>query len=137
MNCCYTFLKVATFIYKLYTDMTLFKYKVMLHVFKGSNFYLQINHWYDFIQAWTDVTHFFKVSLENFPQSEHLCGFINMETMKFFQECFSTTLNLYHKLGLTSGSGCPGIFKCPDSGISVFFLPGLWTFNTFKIQEKP
>ena len=33
MNCCYMF-------------------------FKGSNFYQQITHWYDFIQAWT-VTHFF------------------------------------------------------------------------------
>ena len=65
--------------------------------FKGSNFYLQITHWYDFIQAWTDVTHFFKVSLENFPQSEHLYGFINMETLKFFQECSLTILNLYHK----------------------------------------
>ena len=54
-------------------------------------------HFYDFIQAWTDVTHFFKVSLENFPQSEHLYGFINMETLKLFQECSSTTLNLYHK----------------------------------------
>ena len=65
--------------------------------FKGSNFYLQITHFYDFIQAWTDVTHFFKVSLENFPQSEHLYGFINMETLKFFQECSLTILNLYHK----------------------------------------
>ena len=72
MNCCYMF-------------------------FKGSNFYLQITHWYDFIQAWTDVTHFFKVSLEKFPQSEHLYGFINMKTFKFFQECSLTTLNLYHK----------------------------------------
>ena len=72
MNCCYTF-------------------------FKGSNFYLEITHWYDLIQAWTDVTHFFKVSLENFPQSEHLYGFISMETLKFFQECSLTTLNLYHK----------------------------------------
>ena len=53
--------------------------------FKGSNFYLQITHWYDFIQAWTDVTHFFKVSLENFPQSEHLYGFINLETLKFLR----------------------------------------------------
>ena len=65
--------------------------------FKGSNFYLQITHFYDFIQAWTDVTHFFKVSLENFPQSEHLYGFINMEALKFFQECSLTILNLYHK----------------------------------------
>ena len=72
MNCCYMF-------------------------FKGSNFYLQITHFYDFIQAWTDVTHFFKVSLENFPQSEHLYGFIKMETLKFFQECSLTTLNLYHQ----------------------------------------
>ena len=77
--------------------MTLFKNELLLHVFKGCNFYLQIIHWYDFIQAWTDVTHFFKVSLENFPQSEHLHGFINMETLKFFQECSLTILNLYHK----------------------------------------
>ena len=72
MNCCYMF-------------------------FKGSNFYLQITHFYDFIQAWTDVTHFFKVSLENFSQSEHLYSFINMEALKFFQECSLTILNLYHK----------------------------------------
>ena len=26
---------------------------------------------------------------------------------------------------ITSGSGCPGNFKCPDSGLPVFFLPGL------------
>ena len=51
MNCCYMFLRVATFIYKSYTDMTLFKHELLLHVFKGSNFYLQIIHWYDFIQA--------------------------------------------------------------------------------------
>ena len=38
---------------------------------------------------------------------------------------------------ITSGSGCPGNFKCPDSGLPVFFLPGLRTFNTFKVQEKP
>ena len=68
MNCCYMF-------------------------FKGSNFYLQIIHWYDFIQAWTDVRHLFNVSLENFPHGEHLYGFINMESLK----CSSTTLNLYHK----------------------------------------
>ena len=72
MNCCYMF-------------------------FKGSNFYLQIIHWYDFIQAWTDVRHLFNVSLENFPHGEHLYGIINRETLKFFQECSSTTLNLYHK----------------------------------------
>ena len=51
MNRCYMFLKVATWIYKLYTDMTSFKYELSLHVFKGSNFYLQIIHWYDFIQV--------------------------------------------------------------------------------------
>ena len=110
MNCCYMFLRVATFIYKSYTDMTLFKHELMLqtflrwifikhelllHVFKGSNFYLQIIHWYgyDFIQAWIDVTDLFKVSLINFPHGEHLYGFINMESLK----CSSTTLNLYHK----------------------------------------
>ena len=38
------FLKLATFIYKLYTDITLFKHELMLHIFKGSNFYLQIIH---------------------------------------------------------------------------------------------
>ena len=38
---------------------------------------------------------------------------------------------------ITSGSGCPGIFKCPDYGLPVFFLPGLRTFSTFKVQEKP
>ena len=38
---------------------------------------------------------------------------------------------------VTSGSGCPGILKCPDSGLPFFFLPGLRTFNTFKSQEKP
>ena len=56
MNCCYMCLKIATFTYKLYTDITLFKHELMLHVFKGSNFCLQIIHWYDFIQAWTAVT---------------------------------------------------------------------------------
>ena len=71
MNWCYIFLKVATFIYKLYIDITLFKHELLLRVFTGKNFCLQIIRWYDFIQAWTDATHFFKVSLENFPQSEH------------------------------------------------------------------
>ena len=55
------------------------KHELLLHVFKGSNFYLQIIHWYDFIQAWTDVTHLFKMSLEFFPQSEHLYGFIHIK----------------------------------------------------------
>ena len=32
---------------------------------------------------------------------------------------------------ITSGSGCP------DSGLPIFFLPRLRTFNTFKVQEKP
>ena len=53
------FLKLATFIYKLYTDITLFKHELMLHIFKGSNFYLQIIHWYSIIQAWTAVTCFY------------------------------------------------------------------------------
>ena len=38
---------------------------------------------------------------------------------------------------VTSGSSCPGNFKCPDSGLPVFFLPGLRTFNILKVQEKP
>ena len=38
---------------------------------------------------------------------------------------------------ITSGSGCPGIFKCPDSRLPVFFPSGLRLFNTFKVQEKP
>ena len=99
MNCCYMF-------------------------FKGSNFYLQITHWYDFIQAWTDVTHFFKVSLENFPQSEHLYGFINMETLKFFQERFLTTLNLYHKQGNSSK------YELTLDLLTVIF--DCWIFNTMS-----
>ena len=38
---------------------------------------------------------------------------------------------------VTSGSGCPGIFKCPDSGLPVFFLPGLRTYQSFRNGEKP
>ena len=38
---------------------------------------------------------------------------------------------------ITSGSGCPGIFKCPDSGLPVFFFPGLRTFNTLKFKKSP
>ena len=38
---------------------------------------------------------------------------------------------------ITSGSGCPGIFKCPDSGLPVFFLPGLRTFSTLKFKKSP
>ena len=37
---------------------------------------------------------------------------------------------------ITSGSGCPGIFKCPDSGLPVFFLPGLRTFYPRETLEK-
>ena len=38
---------------------------------------------------------------------------------------------------ITSGSGCQGNFKCPDSGLPVFFLPGLRTYQSFRNGEKP
>ena len=38
---------------------------------------------------------------------------------------------------VTSGSGCPGNFKCPDSGLPVFFLTGLRTYQSFRNGEKP
>ena len=38
---------------------------------------------------------------------------------------------------ITSGSGCPGNFKCPDSGLPFFLITGLRTYQSFRNGEKP
>ena len=38
---------------------------------------------------------------------------------------------------VTSGSSCPGNFKCPDSGLPFFFLTRLRTYQGFRNGEKP
>ena len=66
------FLKVATYIHKLHTDMALFKHELMFHTF--------LRCLGKFSIKWTLIW-----------------LYSNMDTLKFFQECSLTTLNLYHK----------------------------------------
>ena len=62
--------------------------------------------------------------------------FITLRTGRDFSMSLTDLPSDRPKMDITSGSGCPEIFKCPDSGLPFFSLPWLQTFNTFKVKKK-